>query len=116
MNLDILRYSRQITKKNIPFIRKLIASNPDKNRRFVSRELSRQSDWTQQNTAFEDVSCRRHLSQFQLIRLLTLPPPQANTLWFFLDWKLLELLNGDVNGVLDDWKLSLYGMPASRND
>jgi len=74
MKLDILFYSRQVTHKNIAFVRKPIASNPDKNRWVTSGKLFLQAGRTQQNRPIKDMTCRRFLSKLQSIGLITLPP------------------------------------------
>ena len=74
MNIDIVYHGRQITYKDIAFIRELIAGNPDKSRRFISKEICRQWNWQQQNGALKDMICRGLLLKLQSDALITLPP------------------------------------------
>ena len=73
MKIDIVYHGRQITPKDIAFIRELIANNPDRSRRFISEELCRQWNWRQQNGALKDMVCRGLLLKLQLDALITLP-------------------------------------------
>jgi len=73
MKIDIVYHGRQITPKDIAFIRELIANNPDRSRRFISEELCRQWNWRQQNGALKDMVCRGLLLKLQLEALITLP-------------------------------------------
>ena len=87
MEIKIVSHGRKITGKDITFIKKLIDSNPDKSRWFISRELCRQWNWQQQNGALKDMLCRGLLLKLESIGLITLPLPKRITNNPFLNRK-----------------------------
>jgi hypothetical protein len=87
MEIEIVSHGRKVTGKDITFIKKLIDSNPDKSRWFISRELCRQWNWQQQNGALKDMLCRGLLLKLESIGLITLPPPKRITNNPFLNRK-----------------------------
>lgn len=74
MKIDIVCHGRQITPEDIAFIKETIASNSDKSRRFISKELCRKWNWRQQNGALKDMICRGLLLKLQSDDLIILPP------------------------------------------
>lgn len=85
---DVIEYhSRQITKKDIGFIRALIAQHTDKSRWYISREICRQWDWRQANGALKDMVCRGLLLKLESDGLITLPPRKRIINNPFLDRK-----------------------------
>lgn len=100
MELDIVYHGRQVTRKDIVFIRTLITNNPDKSRWFISRELCRQWDWRQQNGVLKDMVCRGLLLKLELVGLITLPPRKRITNNPFLNRKLPEVVNVDQTPIV----------------
>ena len=49
---------RSVTRKDIATINKIIASHPEKSRRFISQEVCRAWDWRQSNGVLKDMVCR----------------------------------------------------------
>jgi hypothetical protein len=90
MGLEIVYRNRQITIKDIAFIKDLIADNPDKSRWFISRELCQQWDWRQPNGALKDMVCRGLLLKLEKDGLLTLPPRKRIINNPFLNRKIPE--------------------------
>ncbi|GFP39437.1 Druantia anti-phage system protein DruA [Candidatus Hakubella thermalkaliphila] len=74
MEFDVVYHGRRLTHRDILFIRRLIANNPDKSRWFISRELCRQWDWRQPNGVLKDMICRGLLLRLQRDGLIALPP------------------------------------------
>lgn len=99
MKIDIVYHGRQITPKDIAFIRELIANNPDKSRRFISEELCRQWNWRQQNGALKDMVCRGLLLKLQLDALITLPARKFIPNNPFLNRKPPEVIKVDQSPV-----------------
>jgi len=97
MKIDIVYHGRQITPKDIAFIRELIANNPDRSRRFISEELCRQWNWRQQNGALKDMVCRGLLLKLQLDALITLPARKFIPNNPFLNRKPPEVIKVDVS-------------------
>jgi len=55
----IITYRRRsVTQEDIASIRRIIAENPDKSRRFISQEVCRQWNWRQPNGILKDMVCR----------------------------------------------------------
>ena len=102
MKLDIVYHGRQVTHKDIVFIRKLIANNPDKSRWFISRELCRQWSWRQQNGALKDMICRGLLLRLESVGLITLPPRKRITNNPFINRKPPELVKIDQSPIVCD--------------
>jgi len=102
MELDIIYHGRQIARKDIAFIRTLIANNSDKSRWFISRELCRQWDWRQQNGALKDMICRGLLLKLESVGLITLPPRKRITNNPFLNRKAPELVVVDQTPIVCD--------------
>lgn len=100
MELDIVYHGRQVTRKDIVFIRTLITNNPDKSRWFISRELCRQWDWRQQNGVLKDMVCRGLLLKLESVGLITLPPRKRITNNPFLNRKLPEVVNVDQTPIV----------------
>lgn len=99
MKIDIVYHGRQITPKDIAFIRELIANNPDRSRRFISEELCRQWNWRQQNGALKDMVCRGLLLKLQLDALVTLPARKFIPNNPFLNRKPPEVIKVDESPV-----------------
>jgi len=99
MKIDIVYHGRQITPKDIAFIRELIANNPDRSRRFISEELCRQWNWRQQNGALKDMVCRGLLLKLQLDALITLPARKFIPNNPFLNRKPPEVIKVDQSPV-----------------
>ena len=102
MKLDIVYYGRQVSHKEIVFIRELIANNPDKSRWFISRELCRQWSWRQQNGALKDMICRGLLLRLESVGLITLPPRKRITNNPFINRKPPELVKIDQSPIVCD--------------
>lgn len=100
MELDIVYHGRQVTRKDIVFIRTLITNNPDKSRWFISRELCRQWDWRQQNGVLKDMVCRGLFLKLESVGLITLPPRKRITNNPFLNRKLPEVVNVDQTPIV----------------
>lgn len=72
-----IRYrGREITERDIAFIRELIAEHPGENRRTLSQELCRAWGWVQQNGALRDMVCRGLLLALNRGGHIELPPPR----------------------------------------
>jgi hypothetical protein len=102
MKLDIVYHGRQVSHKEIVFIRELIANNPDKSRWFISRELCRQWSWRQQNGALKDMICRGLLLRLESVGLITLPPRKRITNNPFINRKPPELVKIDQSPIVCD--------------
>ena len=100
MNIDIVYHGRQITHKDIAFIRETIAGNPDKSRRFISKELCRKWNWRQANGALKDMVCRGLLLKLQSDALITLPPQKWIPNNPFLNRKPPELVKVDKSPIV----------------
>lgn len=104
MELEIVYRNRQITIKDIAFIKDLIANNPDKSRWFISRELCQQWDWRQPNGALKDMVCRGLLLKLEKDGLLTLPPRKRIINNPFLNRKIPEPAKINQTSVACDLK------------
>ena len=102
MNIDIVYHGRQITYKDIAFIRELIAGNPDKSRRSISKEICQKWNWQQQNGALKDMICRGLLLKLQSDALITLPPQKRIPNNPFLNRKPPELVKVDKSPIVCD--------------
>jgi len=100
MEFNIVYHNRHITSKDIAFIRTLIANNPDKSRRFISREICRQWNWRQQNGVLKDMICRGLLLKLESVGLVTLPPRKRITNNPFLNRKPPELVEVDKTPIV----------------
>jgi hypothetical protein len=70
----IITYRRRsVTRKDIATIRGIIASHPEKSRRFISQEVCRQWDWRQPNGVLKDMVCRSLLLLLELKGFIKLP-------------------------------------------
>ena len=70
----IITYRRRsVTRKDIATIRRIIASYPEKSRRFISQEVCREWDWRQPNGVLKDMVCRSLLLLLESKGLIKLP-------------------------------------------
>ena len=70
----IITYRRRsVTQEDIASIRRIIAENPDKSRRFISQEVCRQWDWRQPNGFLKDMVCRSLLLLLESKGYIKLP-------------------------------------------
>lgn len=95
MEINIIYRNRQITHKDIVFIRALIANNSDKSRWFISRELCRQWNWTQPNGAIKDMIARGLLLRLEKDGHISLPPRKRVINNPFLNRKPPQVLEVD---------------------
>ncbi len=65
---------RTVNKTDIDNIKKIIAINSDKSRRFISQELCRQWNWRQPNGQLRDMVCRSLLLLLETKGFICLPP------------------------------------------
>ena len=65
---------RSVSRKDVATIKKIIASHPEKSRRFISQEVCRQWDWRQANGVLKDMVCRSLLLLLESKDLIKLPP------------------------------------------
>jgi hypothetical protein len=76
----VLKYrGRVITRADVRFIRELIASNPEANRRALSRKLCEAWGWVQPNGELKDMVCRGMMLALHRVGHIALPP----TKWKF---------------------------------
>jgi len=99
MKIDITYHGRRITTKDIAFIKELIAKNPDKSRRFISKEICSKWNWRQQNGALKDMVCRGLLLKLQKEGLITLPPRKRVPNNPFLNRRPPEVLKIDQSPI-----------------
>jgi len=92
MMTGIVYHGHKITTKDIAFIKELIARNPDKSRRFISKEICSKWNWRQQNGTLKDMVCRGLLLKLQSDDLITLPPRKRIPNNPFLNRKPPELV------------------------
>ena len=64
---------RSVTSKDIATIKKIIASHPEKSRRFISQEVCRAWDWRQSNGVLKDMVCRSLLLILDSEGIIKLP-------------------------------------------
>lgn len=95
MEIKIKYSDRQITAKEIEFIKDLIQSNPDKSRWFISRELCRLWDWRQRNGALRDMVCRGLLKQLENNGLIVQPAKKRDPNNPFVNRKPPQLVEVD---------------------
>lgn len=100
MRLDIVYHGRQVTHKDIVFIKALIANNPDKSRWFISRELCRQWNWRQRNGVLKDMVCRGLLLKLESEGLITLPARKRTTNNPFLNRRPPEHIEVDQTPIV----------------
>jgi len=96
----IVYHDRQITPKDIEYIKTLIAGNPNKSRWYLSRELCRQWNWRQRNGSIKDMVCRGLLLKLARGGLITLPPVKRITHNPFLDRRPPEHVEIDNTPVI----------------
>ena len=65
---------RSFTSQDITTIRGIIASHPDRSRRFISQEVCRELNWRQSNGVLKDMVCRSFLLLLEANSLIELPP------------------------------------------
>lgn len=71
----ILTYRRRVINyEDIDVIRNIIASHPEKSRRFISQEVCRHWNWRQPNGYLKDMVCRSLLLLLEEKGFITLPP------------------------------------------
>ncbi len=58
MSVEIKYRGKAVTAKDIDFIKRLIADNPNDSRRVLSVKLCREWNWIQANGAYRDMVCR----------------------------------------------------------
>jgi hypothetical protein len=76
----VLKYrGRVITRADVRFIREMIASSPEANRRALSRKLCEAWDWVQPNGELRDMVCRGMMLALHRAGHIALPP----TKWKF---------------------------------
>lgn len=74
---EILTFrGRDVTQEDVTTIQSIIAENPDKTRRFISREVCRVWNWRQANGFLKDMVCRGLLLQLHERGFIDLPPPK----------------------------------------
>jgi hypothetical protein len=96
----IVYHDRQITAKDIEYIKSLIAGNPNKSRRYLSQELCRQWNWRQRNGSIKDMVCRGLLLKLEREGFITLPPVKRITHNPFLDRRPPEHVEIDTTPVI----------------
>jgi hypothetical protein len=74
MEIELKYSDRQISSRDIQFIKDLIQSHPEKSRWFISRELCRLWNWRQRNGALRDMVCRGLLKQLEAEGHIVQPP------------------------------------------
>jgi len=68
---------RQVTSKDVEFIRDLIDHNPDDHRTALSRRICKLWNWTQPNGYLKDAVCRSLLLRLQAEGFIKLPPKRC---------------------------------------
>jgi len=81
MVVEIRYRGRIYTERDIGDVRDLIASNRDKSRFFLSRELCRLWNWTQPNGTPKDMVCRGLMLLLDREGLISLPPKKRELTW-----------------------------------
>lgn len=76
MNVILTYRGRKVTEQDAAFLRKLIAENPDMQRRAISHAVCRAWDWRQPNGVLKDGICRSLLLELDRAGHITLPPPR----------------------------------------
>lgn len=72
-----LRYrGREVSPRDVAFIRELIAANPTASRRALSRKLCQEWGWVQANGELRDMVCRGMLLELSRAGRIELPPPR----------------------------------------
>jgi len=66
--------NRQVTRKDICFIRRLISDNPEEGRSALSREICQAWNWAQPNGHLKDIVCRGLLLRLEKEGHIELPP------------------------------------------
>lgn len=78
MKSEITYRGRTVNSRDVAAINKIIASNPEKSRCFISREVCRLWDWRQPNGVLKDMVCRSLLLLLESKDLVKLPPRKRN--------------------------------------
>lgn len=77
----LLEYrGRQVTEREVGFIRELIAAHPEASRRRLSQKLCEAWGWVQPNGALRDMVCRGLMLQLHRAGHIELPPVRFVTL------------------------------------
>lgn len=69
---------RSVSMQDIATIKKIIASHPDKSRRFISQEVCRTWNWRQPNGVLKDMVCRSLLLLLESKGYIKLPAKKCN--------------------------------------
>lgn len=78
MEAIITYRKRSVTNQDIAIIKRIIESNPNKSRRFISQEVCREWDWRQPNGVLKDMVCRSLLLLLESKGFIKLPPRKSN--------------------------------------
>jgi hypothetical protein len=112
---------RIFTSKEIEGIRRIISSQQDKSRWFISREICRKWEWRQPNGTLKDMVCRGLLLHLQRQGLVHLPPIRRETPYKLAHSKRPEIIEVDcatIGSKLSDIKpVELHqvrGTPLSK--
>jgi hypothetical protein len=74
MEIIITYRRRSVTRHDIATVTRIIATHPDKSRRFISQEVCRVWDWRQPNGVLKDMVCRSLLLLLESKGFIKLPP------------------------------------------
>ncbi len=74
MDVRLRHRGRELTARDLEFIRRLIAQNPGASRRELSRKLCEAWDWRQPNGALCDMVCRGLMLELHRAGHIELPP------------------------------------------
>lgn len=74
MDLEIKYRGKVATTKDVAFINKLIADNPDDSRRKLSQKLCKAWNWVQPNGTLRDMVCRGFMLELHRAGYIKLPP------------------------------------------
>jgi hypothetical protein len=78
MEHNFIYRRKEITTRDIDFIRKVIRENPNAGRCFLSRHICRVWNWTQPNGYLKDGVCRGLLLHLEAEGYIKLPPRKSN--------------------------------------
>ena len=78
MEMIAVSHNRDITEKDIHYIRQLIWKNPTWNRTCLSRNLCRSWQWYAANGQLRDMACRNMLLKLERQGHIILPPPRRS--------------------------------------
>jgi len=76
MEKAMIIQGREVTPKDIEFIREMIKAHPSWGRTQLSKELVLLWNWRAANGQLKDVDCRTFLLKLEKRDYLTLPPPR----------------------------------------